>query len=53
MDSKKLREEGEGGVAWSLVSNAAESFKIRSVVCLSELARMTLLLFGKRDFREV
>lgn len=44
VDSRKLREEGKGGVAWSSVSNAAESFrKIRSVVCLSDLARMTLL----------
>lgn len=43
VDSRKLREEGEG-VAWSSGSNAAESLmKIRSVVCLSDVARMTLL----------
>lgn len=44
MDSRKLREEGKGGVARSWGSNAAENFrKIKSVVCLSDVARMMLL----------
>lgn len=44
VDSRKLREKGEERVARSSGSNAAESFrKIRSVVCLSDIARMTSL----------